>query len=56
MKGEKIMTNLGDKWDMDQIYDESQMTSLWHRDIDNISDPSYIQTEPFKVSKLIDEK
>jgi hypothetical protein len=50
-KGEKIMTNLGAKWDTDKIYNDSNMSSLFHRNKDNISNPSMGQVEPFKVSK-----
>lgn len=45
------MTNLGAKWDMDKIYNDSDMSSLFHRNKDNISIPSMGQVEPFKVSK-----
>ena len=51
IKGEKIKTNLGAKWDEQGILDNSQMSSLYHANRDEISVPSHPQKKPFKASK-----
>ena len=48
MKGEKIKTPLGAKWDMEKLLGNSMMTSLYHADRDILSTLSMnTQIEPF---------
>ena len=45
------MTNLGAKWDMQQLLEDSQMTSLYHANREMLSTPSMTQIDPFKAQK-----